>query len=121
MILGKHSHAWKHHYDVHAPQAKGNKSCEYCGKRFTVTGRLNSHIKEIHTKVGKDLHERYNRIQSKSSIVMFETKRSFFDQQEHQLTVATEMELRGSIFITLGRFYSRASKICTVKFFFKWA
>ena len=55
-ILGKHTQAWKHHYDVHAPQAKGNKSCEYCGKRFTITGRLNSHIKEIHTKVRKDLH-----------------------------------------------------------------
>ena len=80
-IIGKHSHAWKHHYDVHAPQAKGNKSCEYCGKRFTVTGRLNSHIKEIHTKVGKDLHERYNQIQSKRSpllpLVFLKPKYSF--------------------------------------------
>ena len=109
MILGKHSHAWKHHYDVHAPQAKGNKSCEYCGKRFTVTGRLNSHIKEIHTKVGKDLHERYNQIQTKSSpSVIFEAQKFFFDQQEHQLTVVAEIELlkKGSNIINLGRFYS---------------
>ena len=76
-IIGKHSHAWKHHYDVHAPQAKGNKSCEYCGKRFTVTGRLNSHIKEIHTKVGKDLHERYIQIQSKSPLLFLKPKSSF--------------------------------------------
>ena len=57
LILGKHTHAWKHHYEVHAPQAKGNKSCEYCGKLFTVTGKLNSHIKEVHTKVRKGLPE----------------------------------------------------------------
>ena len=57
LILGKHTHAWKHHYEVHAPHAKGNKSCEYCGKQFTVTGKLNSHIKEVHTKVRKGLPE----------------------------------------------------------------
>ena len=50
-ILGKNPHAWKHHYDVHAPQAKGAKSCEYCGKRFTFTGDLSVHIKTVHTKV----------------------------------------------------------------------
>ena len=92
-IEGKHSHAWKHHYDVHAPQAKGNKSCEYCGKRFTVTGRLNSHIKEIHTKVRKDLNERYILIQSKS-LLFFKPKRSSLTNKNINLMLPQKWNLR---------------------------
>ena len=56
-ILGKNPQAWKHHYDVHAPQAKGAKSCEYCGKRYTFTGDLSVHIKTIHTKTYKHMNK----------------------------------------------------------------
>jgi transcription elongation factor Elf1 len=40
--------AWDHHYDVHAPHAKGVFKCDECPKTFTLRFQLNNHKRGQH-------------------------------------------------------------------------
>ena len=53
-VFKTHQIFWRHHYDVHAPEAKGAYPCQICFQKFDLKGDLSNHVKNEHLKPDKD-------------------------------------------------------------------